>query len=947
MTPHVSPYYEKYAASYAESAKPYYNTLDKHVYTPTKFYAAKYGAPRVQQAQAIGEAQWEKQVQPQLTKLNSLYKQQYDKYLAAHVNKASEVAGPYYKFASDNARQTFYASILPTYEVLKPHGLKAFEFGRHHTVNTVYPHAKVASGHVYNLIERNILPKIRILYGEHVEPQLLRISERLGRYRDGKKIKAVVAGVDSSASASSRTSSPSSKQSTVIARTTTTSTISSVLAKSTSTTTSTVSDAHETVAPAKTPLTEAEQHDHAQKIVADDLKIWQQKFSKATDEGSKELETRIAEITERAIEKQARTVGKAHLIRLEETVASEIKALKKSILSIVKLKYSNDDIDRAVRKAGLSIRDKAQAVRDWRQKYDNEVNDLVAKAAEDTFQIIDHIRDLGLQEIGMRWAWIDGITHKDWVKYHQLKNKFDEWRQEVEEIATQHPGLNKSRRESEDIESGAMDVAEEVAKELARVKETGKWKLQTGDTSDDWTTKYMSAAAHGAAQKVADVASDASAKVMGTGQGTVESVTSVAAESAASAASVVGENANNYADKASKSAASAAASLSARIAGASTQRAINSAIIAAQASASSLAAQASASVIGTSRGTMESIPSMASVNAESLASVGSMSARRVASEVSASIAPSNQGSAESMASVAKASASSLVVKSSQGTVESIASIAKETAAAYVPPVPAGAQKVMNDAKDAASSASSAASSVASSSASSVASSVAAHPSVSSVSSQAASAASSVSSKASSATSSVSKSVKPSVSSASKAAASSVSGASKVASSSSPILSKKLSSSASSFSTEAAASASSLSDRASSSISSATTTHPTVKPVWGGAMAQHVEERKIIYEDVVDDDIVENDESYSEKIQHMANEAGNRFHDITKAVSEALLAQEPTATVQQGAAESVSSKQYVAALSAASAALYGTTSTQGTGESIVSIASENYANAVRA
>ena len=91
--------------------------------------------------------------------------------------------------------------------------------------------------------------------------------------------------------------------------------------------------------------------------------------------------------------------------------------------------------------------------------------------------------------------------------------------------------------------------------------------------------------------------------------------------------------------------------------------------------------------------------------------------------------------------------------------------------------------------------------------------------------------------------------------------------------------------------------------------------------------------------------VDDEESYSEKIQHMAEEAGDRFHDITRAVSEALLGPTPTA---QGSAESVSSlaaAQYSSTLSAASVALYGTT--QGTGESIASVASSRYAEAVAA
>lgn len=867
-------------------------------------------------------------------------------------------------------------------------------------------------------LERNVFPKIKILYGENVEPQLIRIGERLGRYRDGKKVKAAVEEVNQSASLSSLSSTINAASSTIVVKSRITSTV-SVSSKPTTTTTKTISEVKATgsVKPAETPLTEAEQRAKAQKIVEDDLSIWQQKFSKATEEGSAELESRIAEITERAIQKQARVVGKAHLIRLEETVASEMKSLKKSILSIVKLKYTEEDINRAVRKAGLNIRDKAQAVREWRQKYDKETNELVAKAAEDTFQIIDHIRDLGLQEIGMRWAWTDGITHKDWTKYHALKNKFDEWRHDVEEVATQHPGLTHARNESEDIEGKAMSIAEDAAKELARLKETGKWKLQAGDASPDFDTKHMPVAAHQAAQKVMEMGRDAKEAVVGTAssQGTMASLSSVAGENigsmSASAASVAAEAsaaAGGYAAEASKSAQSAAASLSARLASTSTQGTVNSAISAAQASASSLAAKASASVIGTSQGTVESLASVASASAASLsaqasasaisaASQASASAESVASQASASVYGTSQGVVESLASKASAS----IIGTSQGTMESVASVASASAASLAseasvsaesvasqasvsvygatqgsiesivskassavagtsqgsvesassaaaasasslaaqaaPIVGAGAQKVMGAAKEGASSASSVVSSVASEaskSASSVASSVSpiVSSSASSASSVGSKSASSMSSQAAKSASSMSSQASKSASSASKVASSSASSASKVASSSASSVSSSVSSAASKSSSSASAKAS-------------------PKKVWGGAMAQEVKERHIIYEDVLEDDVVDSDETYSQKIQEMANHAGERFHDITKAVSEALHHQKATATQAPGAAASVTSlasAQYASALSAASVALYGTTTTPlGAGESVISVASSRYAEAVAA
>lgn len=290
-------------------------------------------------------------------------------------------------------------------------------------------------------------------------------------------------------------------------------------------------------AAAYTPEREKEARENAQKVVAQDLRTWQEKFSKAADEGSDDLDERITEITDRLVQSQADKVGKAYIIELEETVKSSLNSLKRNIISIVKdskdSEESENALNAAVRKAGVTIREKALSIRTWRQSYDRETNSLVSKAAMDTLEILDHIRDLGLQEIGMRWAWIDGVTHKDWSKYHQLKTKFDEWRYDVETVATGHPGLEKARAASELVESQAMAIAEEAATELARLKETGRWKISARDASDDFSTKVMPAAAAVAGQKVMEKVNELSEAVAPSSQGTMESAASAASSSIA------------------------------------------------------------------------------------------------------------------------------------------------------------------------------------------------------------------------------------------------------------------------------------------------------------------------------------------------------------------------------------------------------------------------------
>ena len=105
------------------------------------------------------------------------------------------------------------------------------------------------------------------------------------------------------------------------------------------------------------------------------------------------------------------------------------------------------------------------------------------------------------------------------------------------------------------------------------------------------------------------------------------------------------------------------------------------------------------------------------------------------------------------------------------------------------------------------------------------------------------------------------------------------------------------------------------------------------------MAAEVPTRQIIFEDIVDDS---DDTSFSEKLQSMTSEAGDRYSAMTKAVSEALLGPTSTQTVH---VTKLAAEKYSSALSAASVALYGTE--KGTGESVSSVVASRYSDAVAA
>lgn len=182
FSPYFDPYYDTYAAPYVQLAKPYYETVDQKVLTPTWAYATKYGGPRLAQAQAVGQAQWEKNVQPELVKYQALAKDQYDQKLAPHVDRVSAAVAPYYEIARSNALQTYHDLILPSYVTIQPYALQGYNTASAFTTETAIPSVAWAWNKTYVFLDDTVWPQLRVLYTENVEPQLHKIGQRLGRY---------------------------------------------------------------------------------------------------------------------------------------------------------------------------------------------------------------------------------------------------------------------------------------------------------------------------------------------------------------------------------------------------------------------------------------------------------------------------------------------------------------------------------------------------------------------------------------------------------------------------------------------------------------------------------------------------------------------------------------------------------------------------------------------
>ena len=380
--------------------------------------------------------------------------------------------------------------------------------------------------------------------------------------------------------------------------------------------------------------------------IDNDLKIWEERFAKAADQGTEDLEERVQEITQRQIEKQVHGVGDAMVIELEELVASEIAKVKKTIKKIVKglteepsedeEKRAEDEIFQAIRNAGLAIRTKAQALRTWKQQCIAETQSLVTKASDSTLEVIDSIRDLGLQEVGMRWAWMEGVTYKDWSNYHEVRKTWDEWRDEIEAVATTHQGLADAKAAAEEVESKGLVIAGDAGQELARLKDVGRWKIRAKDDTDDFSSKVLPPRAAVIGRKVRDNVDSAKDAITGTSQDMAGSIVSQASNGAAQAASsassaIVGEQPpmhESVASAASKKLKQASQQASSVFMGSSTPI-YESAASEVSKSIDSVASDISEAFSTSSTPLSESASSIASLAASSASSVASQASAKV------------------------------------------------------------------------------------------------------------------------------------------------------------------------------------------------------------------------------------------------------------------------------------------------------------------------------
>jgi hypothetical protein len=502
VEPYVTPYYDTYAAPYVDQARPYVEVFNQRVYTPAstvvKSGYEKYGAPALEKAQAYGLEQWQLQVNPRVKTAQDKVHQLYLAEINPYVQQSVGVVSPYYQKANNAVLTVYQGHLVPLYARSKPFIGKAYSTAQGIVVTHVMPSAQYTWSSAVYFANSSLWPHVTGLYSEQVEPQLVKIGQRLASYREGKRLRAVVEEVD-------RYLKPLVPRTmALLTPITSTATVQPVTSSTTKPrepvhTTSTVTSTSTAQPPSQPTLSPTEQAQQAREQIDSDLERWQNKFALAADKAIEDLEERIGEIVSALVTSSAKSHGQSLSIALQSVSAEQLSSVKRRINELAESmpeedapeieKSTSDLLVKDIRTSAISVRDRAHALREWSISFEDELVRRVTVAVNSTLDVLDNIRDLGLQEIGMRWAWMDGVTYKDWAKYHALKAQLEEWRNEIRDVGMKHKSVSDARAVASEILDQGMHEAEEAAREIVRLKDVGIWKIAAREVSDNFDTR--------------------------------------------------------------------------------------------------------------------------------------------------------------------------------------------------------------------------------------------------------------------------------------------------------------------------------------------------------------------------------------------------------------------------------------------------------------------------
>lgn len=200
LAPHVEPYYDTYAEPYLSRAQPYlskgqayYDQFGAPTVAKGQDLWVKQASPRLQQGYSVLNSRYYKNIHPLLDRfVLSKSRDTYRKYLDPHVQAAttrySKHVHPYFRAAQEQSYNLYTQRLVPAYRATAPRIHHAFHTAERTYAKHVEPRVHAVLKWIIRKVNQVVIPRVKVLWGVHVQPQLDRIQDKLFRSREAKQV---------------------------------------------------------------------------------------------------------------------------------------------------------------------------------------------------------------------------------------------------------------------------------------------------------------------------------------------------------------------------------------------------------------------------------------------------------------------------------------------------------------------------------------------------------------------------------------------------------------------------------------------------------------------------------------------------------------------------------------------------------------------------------------